>query len=65
MEKLIEGAVAAIVLAVCLGGAALILGANVGLVSGVITTIIKLAAGVVAIGAIVTVIFAFVQAAIP
>lgn len=64
-EQIVEAAVAAMVLAVCFGAAAIILGANAGVVSGLITVVVKLAAGVAVIGVFGAVILSFVRAAAP
>jgi len=64
-EQIVEAAVAAMVLAVCFGAAAIILGANAGVVSGLITVVVKLAAGVAIIGVFAAVIISFVRAAAP
>lgn len=64
-EQIVETAVDAIVLAVCFGATAIILGANTGVVSGLITVVVKLAVGVVIIGVFVAVILPFARAAAP
>ena len=64
-KQIVEAAVAAMILAVCLGAAVIILGANAGVVSGLITVIVKLAAAVAVIGVFAAAILSFARAVAP